>query len=157
MQLNEREKTDENTSDIWIYHLDDESMITKQGLLSILDHIDNNREPISEGLIIYPNKIDFGSRVVKYLDAVRPTFCYTCCSMLNSKGKPDWLHGSNLLIRADIEKSVGWDFPIPVQKTVCLVTLHTRNMAQFLVGTVEFSKNNHPLHSQISLSNVKDG
>jgi egghead protein (zeste-white 4 protein) len=106
-----REKNGENTADIWIYHLDDESMITKQGLLSILDHIDNNREPIAEGLIIYPNKIDFGSRIVKYLDAVRPTFCYTCCAMLKSKGKPDWLHGSNLLLRADIEKSIGWDFP----------------------------------------------
>ena len=79
--------------------------------MSILDHIDNNREPIAEGLITYPNKIDFGSKMVKYLDAVRPTFCYTCCAMLKSKGKPDWLHGSNLLLRADIEKSVGWDFP----------------------------------------------
>ena len=106
-----REKNQENTADIWIYHLDDESMITKQGLLSILDHIDNNREPIAEGLITYPNKINFGSKLVKYLDAVRPTFCYTCCAMLKSHGKPDWLHGSNLLLRADIEKSIGWDFP----------------------------------------------
>jgi len=106
-----RKKKEENTADIWVYHLDDESMITKQGLLSILDHIDNNREPIAEGLIIYPNKIEFGSKLVKYLDAVRPTFCYTCCAMLKSKGKPDWLHGSNLLLRADIEESIGWDFP----------------------------------------------
>ena len=109
--IEQREKNEENTGDIWIYHLDDESMITKQGLLSILDHIDNNREPIAEGLITYPNKMNFGSKLVKYLDAVRPTFCYTCCAMLKSKGKPDWLHGSNLLLRADIEKSVGWDFP----------------------------------------------
>jgi len=109
--VEQREKNEENTADIWIYHLDDESMITKQGLLSILDHIDNNREPIAEGLITYPNKIDVGSKLVKYLDAVRPTFCYTCCAMLKSQGKPDWLHGSNLLLRADIEKSIGWDFP----------------------------------------------
>ncbi|MGA3290886.1 MAG: glycosyltransferase family 2 protein [Candidatus Bathyarchaeia archaeon] len=106
-----REKNGENTSDIWIYHLDDESMITKQGLLSILDHADNNREPISEGLITYPNKMNVGNKLVKYLDAVRPTFCYTCCAMLKSQRKPDWLHGSNLLLRADIEKSIGWDFP----------------------------------------------
>ncbi len=109
--VEQREKNGENTADIWVYHLDDESMITKQGLLSILDHIDNNREPIAEGLITYPNKIDVGSKIVKYLDAVRPTFCYTCCAMLKSKGKPDWLHGSNLLVRADIEKDIGWDFP----------------------------------------------
>src|SRR5665647_39086 len=109
--IEQREKNQENTADTWIYHLDDESMITKQGLLSILDHIDNNREPIAEGLITYPNKIDFGSKLVKYLDAVRPTFCYTCCAMLKSKGKPDWLHGSNLLLRSDIEMSIGWDFP----------------------------------------------
>ena len=109
--IEQREKNQENTAETWIYHLDDESMITKQGLLSILDHMDNNREPIAEGLITYPNKIDTGSKLVKYLDAVRPTFCYTCCAMLKSQGKPDWLHGSNLLLRADIEKSVGWDFP----------------------------------------------
>jgi cellulose synthase/poly-beta-1,6-N-acetylglucosamine synthase-like glycosyltransferase len=109
--VEQREKKGENTSDIWIYHLDDESMITKQGLLSILDHIDNNREPIAEGLITYPNKINIGSKIVKYLDSVRPTFCYTCCAMLKSQRKPDWLHGSNLLLRADIEKSIGWDFP----------------------------------------------
>ncbi len=109
--IEQREKNDENTSDIWIYHLDDESMITKQGLLSILDHADNNREPIAEGLITYPNKINVGSKLVKYLDAVRPTFCYTCCAMLKSQKKPDWLHGSNLLLRADIEKEIGWDFP----------------------------------------------
>ncbi|MCW3996429.1 MAG: glycosyltransferase family 2 protein [Candidatus Bathyarchaeota archaeon] len=105
-----RENSRENTKDVWIYHLDDESMVTKQGLLSVLDHIDNNREPIAEGLITYPNKLEVGSKLVKYLDAVRPTFCYSCCAMLKSKGKPDWLHGSNLLVRADIEKSIGWDF-----------------------------------------------
>jgi cellulose synthase/poly-beta-1,6-N-acetylglucosamine synthase-like glycosyltransferase len=109
--IEQREQKEENTSDTWIYHLDDESMITKQGLLSILDHADNNREPIAEGLITYPNKIDVGSKLVKYLDAVRPTFCYTCCAMLKSQKKPDWLHGSNLLLRADIEKNIGWDFP----------------------------------------------
>jgi beta-1,4-mannosyltransferase len=109
--VEQREKNGENTGDIWIYHLDDESMITKQGLLSILDHIDKNREPIAEGLITYPNKIDVGSKLVKYLDAVRPTLCYTCCAMLKSQKKPDWLHGSNLLLKADIEKSIGWDFP----------------------------------------------
>ena len=108
--VEQREKNGENSSEVWIYHLDDESMITKQGLLSVLDHIDNNREPIAEGLITYPNRMNFGSKLVKYLDAVRPTFCYTCCAMLKSKGKPDWLHGSNLLLRADIEKSIGWDF-----------------------------------------------
>ncbi len=109
--VEQREKKAENTNDIWIYHLDDESMITEQGLLSILDHADNNREPIAEGLITYPNKINVGSKLVKYLDAVRPTFCYSCCAMLKSQGKPDWLHGSNLLLRADIEKDIGWDFP----------------------------------------------
>ena len=109
--VEQREEKGENTSDIWIYHLDDESMITKQGLLSILDHADNNREPIAEGLITYPNKINVGSKLVKYLDAVRPTFCFTCCAMLKSKGKPDWLHGSNLLLRADMEQNISWDFP----------------------------------------------
>ncbi len=33
--IEQREKNGENTADVWVYHLDDESMITKQGLLSI--------------------------------------------------------------------------------------------------------------------------
>jgi len=108
--VEQREKNEENSDDTWIYHLDDESMITKQGLLSILDHADNNRQPIAGGLITYPNKINVGSKLVKYLDAVRPTFCFSCCAMSGSNKKPNWLHGSNLLLRADIEKSIGWDF-----------------------------------------------
>ena len=108
--IEQREQNGENIDSVWVYHLDDESMITNQGLLSILDHADNNREPISEGLITYPNKLNVGNRIVKYLDAGRPTFCYYCCAMLTSQKKPDWLHGSNLLLRADIEKDIGWDF-----------------------------------------------
>jgi cellulose synthase/poly-beta-1,6-N-acetylglucosamine synthase-like glycosyltransferase len=108
--VEQREKNAEDSADIWIFHLDDESMITKQGLLSILDHADNNRQPIAGGLITYPNKINEGSKLVKYLDAVRPTFCFSCCAMSGSNKKPNWLHGSNLLLRADIEKSIGWDF-----------------------------------------------
>ena len=30
--VEQREKNGESTADVWIYHLDDESMITKQGL-----------------------------------------------------------------------------------------------------------------------------
>lgn len=93
----------------WTFHLDDESMITEQCLRAILDHIDSHGPPISEGLITYPNKWNVGSKLIKYLDSVRPTFCYQCFSMLKIKGNPIWLHGSNLLVRGDVEDRIGWD------------------------------------------------
>jgi len=106
-----REKSNENTASYWIFHLDDESMLTAQCLISLMKHIEGKGNPISEGLIIYPNKWNEGSKLVKYLDSIRPVFCYECMNMLSQRsGFPDWLHGSNLLVRADIEKSIGWDF-----------------------------------------------
>ncbi len=95
----------------WIMHLDDESMLTEQAMRSMLDYINTpDCKPIAEGLITYPNKLDVGNKLIKYMDTVRPTFCYTCCSMLESDECPDWLHGSNLLVRSDMEKEIGWDF-----------------------------------------------
>src|SRR4030066_1405199 len=43
-----------NTEDIYVFHLADERLITKQTLCSVLTFLEDNPSPISEGLIIYP-------------------------------------------------------------------------------------------------------
>ena len=44
-----------SSKDLYIYHLDDESLMTKQTLCSILSYLEqDNPQPISEGLIVYP-------------------------------------------------------------------------------------------------------
>jgi len=47
-----RKMEKQNGKDTYIFHLDDESQITKQTLCSILSYIEDNPKPISEGLII---------------------------------------------------------------------------------------------------------
>ncbi|HEX7482631.1 MAG TPA: glycosyltransferase family 2 protein, partial [Candidatus Bathyarchaeia archaeon] len=89
------------------FHLDDESLITKQTLCSVLTYLEDNPKPISEGLITYPLKQKEKIRFPHLMDTFRPFCCYECLEFMNT-GKPAFIHGSNLLIRSDIEEKIGW-------------------------------------------------
>jgi cellulose synthase/poly-beta-1,6-N-acetylglucosamine synthase-like glycosyltransferase len=104
-----RRQQKENTEDTWIMHLDEESFITRQTLVSILKYL-GRPEPalVSEGPIIYPNKM-FDVGITRYSESLRPYTCYNCVSQMTSS-VPLNMHGSNLLVRADVEDVVGWDF-----------------------------------------------
>lgn len=97
-----------NNSDTYIFHLDDESLITKQTLCSVLSFLEDNPKPISEGLIIYPLQEKEEIKLSNLIDTLRPFCCYECLDFMN-KGKPAYIHGSNLLVRSDVEQEVGWD------------------------------------------------
>ena len=62
-----RRKENKNTDGIYVLHLDDESLITKQTLCSILTFLQDNPAPISEGLIIYPIQKDEKSELHTFL------------------------------------------------------------------------------------------
>jgi len=98
-----------NTKDVWVLHLDEESFITSHTLISILKYL-GKPEPalVSEGPIIYPNKM-FELGITRYSESLRPYTCYNCVSQMTGS-VPTNMHGSNLLVRADIEDAVGWDF-----------------------------------------------
>jgi hypothetical protein len=98
-----------NTKDTWIFHLDEESFITTQTLVSVLKYLGGPCPAlVSEGPIIYPNKMyDIG--ITRYSESLRPYTCYSCVSQMTGS-VPTNMHGSNLLVRADAEDSVGWDF-----------------------------------------------
>jgi len=104
-----RHLVNDNTRDTWVLHLDEESFITSQTLISILKYL-GRPEPalVSEGPIIYPNKM-FEVGITRYSESLRPYTCYNCISQMTSS-VPISMHGSNLLVRADVEDSVGWDF-----------------------------------------------
>ena len=103
-----RKKEKKNTEDLYVFHLDDESLITKQTLCSILTFLENNPPPISEGLIIYPLQEKEKIRITHLLDTLRPFCCFECLDFMK-RGNPAYIHGSNLLIRNDIEEEVGWE------------------------------------------------
>jgi cellulose synthase/poly-beta-1,6-N-acetylglucosamine synthase-like glycosyltransferase len=98
-----------SNKDIWILHLDEESFITTQTLVSVLKYLGGPRPAlVSEGPIIYPNKMyDVG--ITRYSESLRPYTCYSCVSQMTGS-VPTNMHGSNLLVRADTEDAVGWDF-----------------------------------------------
>jgi beta-1,4-mannosyltransferase len=103
-----RQKESKNTAEISIFHLDDESLITKQTLCSILTYLEGNPKPISEGLIIYPLQEKEKFNLPSLIDTLRPFCCFECMEFMNN-GKPAFIHGSNLLVRSDVEEKVGWE------------------------------------------------
>ncbi len=97
-----------NSKDSWILHLDEDALVTDQGVLSVLEYIKNGGEPVANGPSLFlPNG---KNRVVSFLaEAQRHWTFYWLSSMLKG-GVPCFLNGSNLLIRSDIEHQVGWSF-----------------------------------------------
>ena len=104
-----RKNTSENTKNFWIFHMDDESYVTNQTLLSLLKYIREGKGVASEGPIVYPLKFESANPITALAESVRPFGCYDCVSQMTNP-PPLHLHGSNLLVRADIEDTIGWNF-----------------------------------------------
>ena len=103
-----RRKEKISSKDVYIFHLDDESLITKQTLCSILSYLEGNPKPISEGLIVYPVLEKEAIKISNLMDTLRPFCCFECLDMM-AGGNPAYIHGSNLLVRSDVEEEVGWE------------------------------------------------
>jgi beta-1,4-mannosyltransferase len=95
-------------TDTWIFHMDEESVVTTHTLLSILAFIREKKGLISEGPIIYPYKVWDANRLTVLAESVRPFQCYDCVSQM-SHPPAIHMHGSNMLVRQDVEDTVGWD------------------------------------------------
>jgi egghead protein (zeste-white 4 protein) len=100
----------QNTSKYWIFHMDDESCVTNQTILSLLKFIRSSGSTVaSEGPIFYPLKFESANRLTAIAESIRPFTCYDCVSQMTNP-PPLHMHGSNLLVRSDIEDSIGWNF-----------------------------------------------
>jgi beta-1,4-mannosyltransferase len=104
-----RRDKEENTSKFWIFHMDDESYVTNQTLLSLLKYIREDKGIASEGPIVYPLKFEIANPMTALAESVRPFGCYDCVSQMNNP-PPLHMHGSNLLVRSDAEDLIGWNF-----------------------------------------------
>ncbi len=104
-----RRRTGENTDRHWIFHMDDESYVTPQTILALLKSIENGREVASEGPIFYPLKFEDASRITALAESIRPFACYDCVSQMTNP-PPLHMHGSNLLVRSDVEDGIEWKF-----------------------------------------------
>jgi egghead protein (zeste-white 4 protein) len=104
-----RRLTGENTDKHWIFHMDDESYVTPQTILALLKSIESGKELASEGPIFYPLKFESASRITALAESIRPFACYDCVSQMTNP-PPLHIHGSNLLVRSDVEDAIEWQF-----------------------------------------------
>ena len=98
-----------NTSKQWIFHMDDESYVTPQTILALLKFIREGKGIASEGPIFYPLKFESANRLTAIAESIRPFACYDCVSQMTHP-PPLHMHGSNLLVRSDIEDDIEWNF-----------------------------------------------
>jgi egghead protein (zeste-white 4 protein) len=93
----------------WIFLLDEESFVSVQTVQALLSYLDQPAPPpISEGPITYPHAFFEVNPLCAVMECLRPYVCYDCVALMRDGG-PTHLHGSNLLVRSDIEAQVQWD------------------------------------------------
>ena len=109
--VEQRKKCAQANSQTWIYLLDEESMVTEQCVRALLQYISNkDAKPIAEGGIIYPNHFFNNNLFCSMSETLRTYVCYDCVTQMSSGKMPTHMHGSNLLVRSDIEAQVGWAY-----------------------------------------------
>ena len=104
-----RRRAGMGTDKHWIFHMDDESYVTAQTILALLKFIREGKGVASEGPIFYPLKFESANRLTAIAESIRPFACYDCVSQMTHP-PPLHMHGSNLLIRSDIEDDIEWNF-----------------------------------------------
>jgi beta-1,4-mannosyltransferase len=104
-----RRRVGKDGSKYWIFHMDEESYVMPQTILALLKFIGKGEAIASEGPIFYPLKFDSANRLTAIAESARPFACYDCVSQMTNP-PPLHMHGSNLLVRSDIEDAVEWNF-----------------------------------------------
>jgi len=94
-------------SKTWIMHLDEESVMLPQTLEAVLAFIASGRGTLAEGPIFYPSVFS-KNPITRIADAIRSATCYFCVGAMSGGKAPSHIHGSNLLVRMDVECDVGW-------------------------------------------------
>lgn len=99
------------TMDTWIYHQDDETMIGEDTILGVMDFISSagKNDVYAAGMIIYADGWDSSVSTMQ-----EPARTYDDLRILVTTRTRGLLsfghHGSHLLVRADAERKIGWDF-----------------------------------------------
>jgi hypothetical protein len=117
VRLSEDDEINWQRNDIWVLHLDEESIITSQAIIGIKDFIEKyslkkSKGAIGQGEILY-NSYNYGKKMlIAAIDSLRTgddlgrfRFQY---KVLN---RPViGMHGSYILLPAVIENEIGWDW-----------------------------------------------
>lgn len=114
----------ESRDDVWVLHMDDDTAIGLDTAAACARFITANRvrgsrtrpasrrspKYLAQGVLTYPR--EFSSNALAWVaDAVRPASDLSLFRLTTGGGRPLLgAHGELLLVRSDIETSIGWDF-----------------------------------------------
>ncbi|MHB8362464.1 MAG: glycosyltransferase family 2 protein [Patescibacteria group bacterium] len=102
----------ENCENTWVYHLDDDTSVRYDTIASIAEFISKkgNELYLAQGVLTFPYERS-DSAISRFADSIRPIDDLSKFYFFTGGGTPRMgLHGEHLLIRGDIEETIGWDF-----------------------------------------------
>ena len=89
----------------YICHLDDDSIVDKPYLEYVKYHL---RTEGAQGCI---RLRAWGRHLFSSLsDIIRISNCEAWCKRCNERSRPQFVHGEGLVVRADVEYEIGWDY-----------------------------------------------
>jgi cellulose synthase/poly-beta-1,6-N-acetylglucosamine synthase-like glycosyltransferase len=89
----------------YICHLDDDSMVDRPYLEFVINHM------TAEGGQGCIRLREFGRHLFSSLsDIVRVANCEAWCRHYNRRNRPQFVHGEGIVVRADVEQEIGWDY-----------------------------------------------
>ncbi|MGP8072578.1 MAG: glycosyltransferase family 2 protein [Thermoplasmata archaeon] len=92
----------------WVYHQDEETCVGQDTLLGISDFVQDGRGLVGAGIILYP--LDWAASPSHIQELTRSYDDFRVLDSMTLPGNPTLgFHGSHILVRADVEDSVGWD------------------------------------------------
>ena len=111
-----RQQEGESREDVWVLHMDDDTGIGPDTVEHVARFINANpadhrrSKLLAQGVLTYPQQFS-SSGLVWLADAVRPGSDLSVFRLWTGGGRPLLgAHGELLLVRADIESAVGWDY-----------------------------------------------
>ncbi len=88
----------------YLCHLDDDSLVSRE----YLEHVFSMEEEAGQGVI---RLREHGHHLLSTLaDLIRVSDCEAWCAYFNRHHRPKAVHGEGLVIRADVEHAIGWDY-----------------------------------------------
>ncbi|MHA2249186.1 MAG: glycosyltransferase family 2 protein [Candidatus Kariarchaeaceae archaeon] len=147
--IENRKFQSQDQANTYIIHMDAETVFTLPGLLAIFNAVSNanHRAVIFQGPIFYPRHWYKAGILSRQMESVRPWNCYECKAQTDTD-HPYHLHGSNLVIRADIEEKIGWDFGVLHGYPLIAEDLLFGLKAYLNLGKDAFSWHGAALHEQ---------
>jgi beta-1,4-mannosyltransferase len=93
---------------LWVYHQDEETCVGADTLKGLSEFVRGGRYLVGAGVILYP--LDWAGTPSHVQEVTRSYDDFRVLDSMTLPGNPtSGFHGSHIVVRADVEDSVGWD------------------------------------------------